>query len=466
MKKILFCVAFFALCLALIGCTHTHTPSEAVRENERAATCTDAGGYDSVIYCADCSEEISRTFVAGEGVTPHNPAAPVSENEIVADCSAMSGYDEVVYCADCSEELRRTPINTTVDHVWEGGVCTVCAASKVGMRQLPDDTYMVSHIGSAAGVDIIIPAVYNRCPVTIIGGSAFYDTKWIKSVTIPEGVQTIRDGTFYYCTSLESLTIPASVTKIEEGVFDRAPLKSITVASENHAYYVKNGCLIEAETKTLIKACLDAEIPSDGSVCIIGKTAFAGNENLTEITIPEGITEIHADAFEDCRELASITLPQSLKKLGGGALSSCAALTEIAIPSGVEEIGYGLFSACYHLKTVILPEGVTVVGEAMFKLCSSLEGITLPSTITEIGKNAFDSCTALPSITIPASVRSINKEAFRNCTALTSIVFEDENGWYVTNQYDNAGGVPADLSGPAENAVRLKETYSTYYWYK
>ncbi|MBQ9532240.1 MAG: hypothetical protein IJR70_09245 [Eubacterium sp.] len=39
---------------------HTHTPGEAVRENEVAATCTTDGSYDEVIYCTECGEEISR----------------------------------------------------------------------------------------------------------------------------------------------------------------------------------------------------------------------------------------------------------------------------------------------------------------------------------------------------------------------------------------------------------------------
>ncbi|MBQ2920177.1 MAG: exo-alpha-sialidase, partial [Oscillospiraceae bacterium] len=37
-----------------------HTEAEAVRENEVAATCTTAGSYDSVVYCSECGEEISR----------------------------------------------------------------------------------------------------------------------------------------------------------------------------------------------------------------------------------------------------------------------------------------------------------------------------------------------------------------------------------------------------------------------
>ncbi len=38
----------------------THTPGAPVRENEVAATCTEDGWYDVVVYCADCGRELSR----------------------------------------------------------------------------------------------------------------------------------------------------------------------------------------------------------------------------------------------------------------------------------------------------------------------------------------------------------------------------------------------------------------------
>ena len=37
-----------------------HTPGEAVQENVVAATCTEDGSYDEVVYCTVCGEELSR----------------------------------------------------------------------------------------------------------------------------------------------------------------------------------------------------------------------------------------------------------------------------------------------------------------------------------------------------------------------------------------------------------------------
>ena len=40
-----------------------HTPTEAIKENEVAATCTTEGSYESVVKCSVCNFEISRTTV-------------------------------------------------------------------------------------------------------------------------------------------------------------------------------------------------------------------------------------------------------------------------------------------------------------------------------------------------------------------------------------------------------------------
>ncbi len=49
-----------------LGQQHEHTAATAVKENIVAPTCTDAGSYDSVVYCATCGEEISRQTIATE----------------------------------------------------------------------------------------------------------------------------------------------------------------------------------------------------------------------------------------------------------------------------------------------------------------------------------------------------------------------------------------------------------------
>ena len=88
-----------------------HAPAAAVRENERAAGCTEDGGYDNVVYCSICHEEMSRTHTVYEA-TGHTSAEPVMENIKGALCTRGGSYDTVVYCSVCHSELSRETATT------------------------------------------------------------------------------------------------------------------------------------------------------------------------------------------------------------------------------------------------------------------------------------------------------------------------------------------------------------------
>ena len=71
----------FLLCVSIFTLTacgdndgeHIHVPNSAVRENEAAATCASSGSFDEVVYCDECSEEISRTIKTIEKLS-HTPS--------------------------------------------------------------------------------------------------------------------------------------------------------------------------------------------------------------------------------------------------------------------------------------------------------------------------------------------------------------------------------------------------------
>ncbi|MBE6115218.1 MAG: hypothetical protein E7187_00140 [Erysipelotrichaceae bacterium] len=83
-----------------------HQPAAAVKENNVEPTCTEDGGYDMVVYCSVCNEELSREHVVVEA-TGHVAGEAVKENEVAPTCTAAGSYDEVVYCSVCHAELSR-----------------------------------------------------------------------------------------------------------------------------------------------------------------------------------------------------------------------------------------------------------------------------------------------------------------------------------------------------------------------
>ena len=75
---------------------HTHTPGEPVVENAADASCTEPGGYDTVVYCTGCGAELSRVHTEvpalGHDVVSHDAKAPT--------CTEI-GWDAYETCSRC-----------------------------------------------------------------------------------------------------------------------------------------------------------------------------------------------------------------------------------------------------------------------------------------------------------------------------------------------------------------------------
>ena len=80
-----------------------------------------------------------------------------------------------------------------------------------------------------------------------------------------------------------------------------------------------------------------SDVTAIGNYCFTNREG--AHENLTSLTISEGVTTIGQTAFTECRNLASVSLPNSLVSIGLSAFGYCSALTSITIPGSVTSIG-------------------------------------------------------------------------------------------------------------------------------
>lgn len=105
----LYNVTLIPATLTIEAPSHQHTPGEPVRENEAAATCTEGGHYDSVVYCSECHEQLSRDTVYTDPLG-HSAGDPVIQNEVAATCTEGGHYDSVVCCSRCGAEMGRETV--------------------------------------------------------------------------------------------------------------------------------------------------------------------------------------------------------------------------------------------------------------------------------------------------------------------------------------------------------------------
>ena len=210
-----------------------------------------------------------------------------------------------------------------------------------------------------------------------------------KSIKIPNTVKVI-DRAFRWCY-FDTIYLPASLETVGPNTFYNSEIKHLEIDPDCKALNVVNGLLYTADSKDPL--------------------LFLGSSDST-ITVPDGATRIAGGLFTGC-EASKIILPDSVNSIGGYAFERCNNLTEIRIPDSVTDLSY-TFPYCQQLKSVTLPAKLKSIGSVVFSHCTSLSDITLPSTLESIGNDAFSGCESLKSITIPGNVKKIGRYAFNN----------------------------------------------------
>lgn len=159
------------------------------------------------------------------------------------------------------------------------------------------------------------------------------------------------------------------------------------------------------------------DFTSDTERCIIKSIE---DKSISEIVIPNCVTDINENAFARLKQLTSVTLPDSLQTIGDNAFISCAKLKSISIPDSVTSIGdYAFYNS--GLESVDISGGIRYMGESVFASCNNLADLTIADGVSVIGNSAFNFCNKLTNVTVPNSVRSIGAKAFGSCASLTSL---------------------------------------------
>ena len=282
-----------------------------------------------------------------------------------------------------------------------------------------------------------------------------FDRTGLETLVLPEGVTFLGANAFGHA-KLKSVSLPSTVAKMTatNEKSDANPfafcenLEEIYVAEGNKVYKSEGNCVMRREDNTLVVGCKASKIPSYTEH--IGRSAFQGAA-LESVALPEGVTSIEDSAFAHNDRLKEITLPQSLTSIGKTVFFWCAALESIALPDGVTSVGDKAFSTCISLKELALGAELLNAGCGLTEFCVALEKITvsennesfsdegncltrkadntviagcasskIPAGTEQIGEYAFCGQTQLGAIDFPDGLKNIGHYAF-SCTGLKEL---------------------------------------------
>ncbi len=295
-----------------------------------------------------------------------------------------------------------------------------------GVEVIKDETFILSYN---------LDELYLPESVTEIGKKAMYGCS-LGKFEIPKSVVSIGEQAFYGCELLETVSISENVTFIGARALDQTGLKEINVDENNKYYSSDNGVLYNKAKSSLIK--------------------FPVNYEAETYEILDTTVDIQSYAFNECSMLKSFTIPLSVKVFNDYAFYDISNVYDIYyLGSPVEwalidkGIGnYVLENRTIHYATDDIRSGKTLSSEWRVNLydgefyvgLDDMDDYSLTSpapwnefadklkTITvgtyKIGDYAFYNCANATQATIYNDFerfQTIGKSAFENCESITEI---------------------------------------------
>ncbi len=282
-------------------------------------------------------------------------------------------------------------------HAFEG--CDI-----TGALDLPR-AYVISDYAFAANMNlksITLPETLQS-----IGAYAFAGCKSLSSVTVTaekvkygEYVFTgcesltsfdvnssvISTGMFYKCESLKTVNIGKDVNAIFEYAFKDTAVDSFNVNESNTAMKSYGQYILSADSATLIAVAAtvkdDFEL-NNSSVVSVGRGALSHCSKIKSVKIPS-VTKIYEYAFASTERLSSLTLGE-LTHIGAYSLSETAITATPAFNRDTTIEKYAFLMS--KIKEVTIYDGMTIA-EGTFSDCKDLEKVVIGDDVT-IGKYAF-----------------------------------------------------------------------------
>lgn len=296
--------------------------------------------------------------------------------------------------------------------------------------------------------------------VTAIADFAFYDCD-IDTIKLSSLLNIIGERAFAGCKKLRQVTFPNTpmLGKIGECAFSGSGIQKVIISQQTGNMPTSNFNWVNIFMKCSELAEFDVNAGNQKWASIDGVLFNKAKTQLimcpqalgSAYTIPTPCTEVRDSAFKDNSGIKTLVIPDHVTKLGVSSFSNMDNLEEVTIGDGITELPpyvfaygfrrvYGTVKGCKNIqiigkrafeisriKTIEFHEGLRIIGEEAFfmdwYLCKD-ESLVLPSTLERVGQKAFYNCLGFHTVEIPAKAK-FDAEVFGNCGNLHTVNFAE-----------------------------------------
>ena len=247
---------------------------------------------------------------------------------------------------------------------------------------------------------VVIPLGWTEVPANI-----FKNCDWLTSVTIPTSVARVGAGAFTGCPNISSITVPASVNVASVFTESKAMIREVSITGKGAipaSAYAGCTALERVNVVSIVDWMALSFVNPTANPLSTGAKLYVDGTGVTELDIPEGMTEIGGYAFAG-GTFTSVTIPLSVTSVGGGAFVGCSKLTSVVLPGGFEIAS--VFPDSYKtITTFVVADGSASIRDSAFSGCTGLTSVTLPESVKSIGQSAFAGCDALSRVNFPSNL--------------------------------------------------------------
>ena len=266
---------------------------------------------------------------------------------------------------------------------------------------------------------------FSQCLTLTLAEDCFLNATNLEEVKLPSNVSMIPSGCFSGCYKLRSINIPSLTTTIQDHAFAYCEcLSNLSFDAGSILKVIKNGAFYAS-------GLTEVSLPDSVSECF--QEAFAYSSNVTKISFGEGLRKIYGGIITGTK-VQKVEFGKNLEFIQPTALSQCDTLTQIVVDKSNPNFNALDDGLLYNKNTTILvicPGGLSSVNisgnvkefaNSAFYGCSKLRSISFEtSNLQKIGESSFYGCSGLQSIEIPGSVSAIEDSAFFGCSGISKV---------------------------------------------